>query len=68
MLMHLTFCTRSLVHFVIGTALQVASKEEQKLQADLDTAKHNSQAKDQQISMLEQELQKLKCSHYTTDS
>ena len=49
------------VHFVIGTALQVAIKEmEQKLQADLNTAKHMSRAKDQQISVLEQEVLKLK--------
>ena len=41
--------------------VQVASKErEQQLQSQLDTVKHMSRAKDQQISILEHQLQNQK--------
>ena len=47
--------------FIVGTAFQesyqTTSKEKEQLQTELDTTKRVSRAKDQQISMLEDELQ-----------
>ena len=38
----------------------IIAKEKQQLQEDQDTVKHMTQAKDQQVSMLEQELKQAK--------
>ena len=54
---------------MVDTAVQVLSKEkEQQLQARLDTVIRMSRAKDQQISVLEQELQESQKSKSGSDS